>query len=460
MTTPRGPESSGSPRPPEISGPPEMHQRIESLWARLIDANTGTITRKTRSMLSDALSQKKLDELLTKGRASGPKKTPVMKRHGMDNILKELTASGIGMIPHIHSRMKQKMHDEKAPSIDEFPLIVSAAGAETLGHLVRNPDTDAALALAWLYSEVVTAANWMHFADIFDSVSEAEVRNADALQKMQGIYRELKQDKAYVGIGLDPSEDAAGVGSGRLKKLRSDAQDAHDAAKDASKTVSSGGTMMKGEAGPFLEEKKRAEQQMETLTQKRTELGNKLTQFNMHLKTLRACDITGAALPIPGLSNIDLFAQTFSMAQLATNIPQLSTGQVEIAGTTQEISSWLESDDLAPKAKQAINQYRQAGTGLIPAEMALDRLSRRVIGTPVGMEKEDAEKLHTGVLQRMLSGNGPQGDASHDAAHKPGMFQKIFGFGKRHGATEGGGASHKPAKKGRIGRILKYLWEH
>lgn len=435
-----------------VSRPPEIDQKINDLFSRLIDADTVKITADTRGVISDILGQEKAKELVAKGRVPAAKITMrrnpdvTMRHSGMHKILEELTKSGKGMFPHIQKRVEQKMKEEAIKSIDKFPLRVGAGAIdlEPLDKLVRDADSQGAWAIAWLYSSIVTPANFHQYKDIFDPVDENEVMNADALLKLQKLYNEVKSDKEYKGIGLDPDEDSSSIGSGTLKTLRKKVDEFQKQASDTSKIKG-------GNPDPFLNRADKAEEKIDALTNKRKELSAKLTQINSIAMSLKAVNVTGNHLVIAPISDVDVLSQNFSEAELRLKLPDITSAYMEVGGTMQTVDLWLEDEELQSKAQQAITQFRSAGKGLVPSAMALDRLNRRVIGIPVGMSEQELESLYQETSSRMLSGG-----SAEEQPKKPGFLKRVFGVaGSAAGA--GASASEKAAQKGK--GLFKYLFE-
>jgi len=439
------------------SGLPEAERALESIWSRLIDAHTGTITAETRALLEEVLSHEQLNKLLEKGRHSGSKKTPTMKRSGMDAILKELTSSGVGMLPVIEKRMKEKLKHQGVKTVDQFGLVVeSGKPSQLMENLVRDPDSPAAMALACLYEDIVSSKGaWAYYVNVFDSVDESEARNAETLKMAQELYKEITTNKSYLGIGEDPA--GGGAGSGKLRQLRDEITkyDAAILASGKSRTTKFGVT--KDDPTPYINLKKEAETKVDSLVSSKSDLEGKLTQLNSRLQALSAENIAHAPVKIVPIADIEALAKNFSVAsfnaELKKTPPHVDNSYIELAGNTKTVLEWLLDKELSQKANDAIAQFRQAGPGFIPAQMAYERLMKKAIGTGVGLTPEQGEQIVQQVSSRGLSSQAP----AEAAAKKPGfLMSTIFG-----GAKHAGHAAGKAAEKGKGGlsKIWGYLWE-
>lgn len=432
---------------------PEAQRAIESLWERLIDANTGSITHNTRGLLEEVLSKEKIGELLTKGRHSGSKKTPIMKRSGMGAILSELAKSGAGMIPVIQKRMAKKLEDQGVTTVDQFEIPASKTGApEIMENLVRDPDSQEAMALACFYDDIVKSTGaFAYYADVFDAVDESEARNAETMKMAQELYKDITSNKSYLGIGKDPAGGV--VGNGKLKQLRDEVAqyDAAIIASGKSKTTKYGVT--KGDPEPYIKLKKESEAKIDALIGAKSELEGKLTQLNSHIQALTATNLGGGAVKIVPITNVSALATNFSVAAFNTQItktpPHVDNSYIELAGTTKTVREWLIDKDLAVTANQAITQFRQAGPGLVPAGMAYQKFMQKTVGTAIGLSPEHNVQMVQQVTGRSLS----KTTSAEPAAKGPGLLKRVFFGGKHH-------AEHA-AEKGKSGlsKLWGYLWE-
>ena len=203
--------------------------------------------------------------------------------------------------------------------------------------------------------------------------------------------------------------------------------------------------------------KKEAETKVDSLVSSKSDLEGKLTQLNSRLQALSAENIAHAPVKIVPIADIEALAKNFSVAsfnaELKKTPPHVDNSYIELAGNTKTVLEWLLDKELSQKANDAIAQFRQAGPGFIPAQMAYERLMKKAIGTGVGLTPEQGEQIVQQVSSRGLSSQAP----AEAAAKKPGfLMSTIFG-----GAKHAGHAAGKAAEKGKGGlsKIWGYLWE-
>lgn len=375
----------------------EVNRELRKLWEERLMLHTGVLTKETRAAVQKILSPQVLLPLEQRPSRNG---SSIVDDDAQRKILEKILAQHTGIYPYI------RPNDYKKASLEVHDA-TTGISRKLLTDLVSDPESKEAGALAWFFENYVTGANRLDASKVFDTVNEAELKNAHTLVKMQTLYNQIIENEEYGELGTtDPSPNrgdlappfttrpscsaaATGkMGKVQLRKLEAD-QMSH---------VQSHIPGGKGNPAPFYERVNNAETELRQLEQKKRTLCKELTSLN-------ALNLSLSIVPLPADFSGDI--QRLSEDFLPSDLDLKLRDSVKVGRTIKTTEEWIKDTGLKSTTDAMTETFRQVGTRNVPAKTALHSLLKKLYGPKLfGMNPEEQNKFYAELEEAILSTEG------------------------------------------------------